>query len=418
MSLSVNTAHATNGYAPHGMGLKMKGMGGAGVALSQDGFSVANNPALGVAVGNSMAVGVDFFSPDRSTSRSMNGMSLGAVSSSEKLFPIPEFAYNKKMSDKLALGVAVHANGGMNTSYKGLSYGCQDMAGHPYTGNALCGVTNLGVDLAQLTIAPTISYQPSEKISIGIAPLFVYQRFEAIGLQAFQQMPGASTQPSALTNTGYDSSHGLGLRVGLAAELGEGFSVGASLTPKINMSKFKKYAGLFAGQGDFDIPQSVQLGSAFKASDRLTIALDFNRIAYSKVASVGNPLSNFFAGPLGTASGAGFGWRDINVVKLGAEWRYSATTTIRAGINQGQNPIAPDNVTINILAPGVMTRHYTIGATYVNKDKSQWTWAFMYAPLETVVGTSFFGTMMGTQSITDEIRMKQYSLGFQYSNHF
>ncbi|CAN1539424.1 hypothetical protein MCEMIEM28_01732 [Burkholderiaceae bacterium] len=38
-------AHATNGYFSHGYGIKAKGMGGAGVALAQDGFAGANNPA-------------------------------------------------------------------------------------------------------------------------------------------------------------------------------------------------------------------------------------------------------------------------------------------------------------------------------------------------------------------------------------
>mgnify|MGYP006164081997 CR=1 FL=1 len=38
-------AHATNGYFPHGFGLKAKGMGGVSTALSQDAYGGANNPA-------------------------------------------------------------------------------------------------------------------------------------------------------------------------------------------------------------------------------------------------------------------------------------------------------------------------------------------------------------------------------------
>ncbi|MRD55081.1 long-chain fatty acid transporter [Betaproteobacteria bacterium LSUCC0115] len=417
-TLVASSAFATNGYFPHGLGMKMKGMGGAGVALAQDGFSVAHNPALGVDVGNSLAMGVDFFSPDRSTSRTMSGMSMGSVKSSERVFPIPEFAYNTKVSDKMAVGLAVYANGGMNTTYKGMTHGCQDMSGNAYYGNAVCGTSNLGVDLAQLTISPTISYKPNDRVSVGVAPMFVYQRFEAVGLQAFQGMPGASSNPDALTNTGYDSSQGLGIRFGFAATLNDKVNVGASFTPKINMSKFKSYAGLFAGEGDFDIPSSSNLGAAFKASDKLTLAADYSRIGYSKVPSIGNPMSNFFTSQMGTATGAGFGWKDINVIKIGAEWKHSATTTLRAGFNKGQNPISGANVTINILAPGVMTKHYTFGATHTMADKSEWTWAFMYAPSVSVTDTSFFGAMTGTTAISDQIQMKQYSLGVQYSKKF
>lgn len=45
--------------------------------------------------------------------------------------------------------------------------------------------TNLGVDLMQLIVAPTVAYKFNDRHSVGISPLLVFQQFKAYGLQAF-----------------------------------------------------------------------------------------------------------------------------------------------------------------------------------------------------------------------------------------
>ena len=117
-------------------------------------------------------------------------------------------------------------------------------------------------------------------------------------------------------------------------------------------------------------------------------------------------------GPLGAVNGPGFGWSDVNVVKLGVEWKYNATTVVRAGYNHTTNPVNGANVTFNIIAPGVITKHYTAGATFTLDNKNELTLAYMYAPQNTVTGTSAL-------SMTPEtIRMSQQSLGIQYGWKF
>ena len=91
-------ATATNGYFSHGYGMKAKGMGGAATALSEDTFGGANNPASMVWVGDRLDVGVELFSPRRSASRTGSGIFDGAADSERDLFPIPEFGYNKMLS--------------------------------------------------------------------------------------------------------------------------------------------------------------------------------------------------------------------------------------------------------------------------------------------------------------------------------
>ena len=86
------------------------------------------------------------------------------------------------------------------------------------------------------------------------------------------------------------------MRLGYQGQLGNQITVGAAYSPKIDMGRFDDYRGLFAGSGDFDIPENLNLGVAWQARPDLTLAADWQRIEYGSVKSVGNPLSVLFAG--------------------------------------------------------------------------------------------------------------------------
>lgn len=408
-------AHATNGYFSHGYGIKAKGMGGAGLAVAQDAFAGANNPAQALFAGDRMEGGIDLFMPQRSMDRSVGPMPLGTVESGRRNFLVPELGYNKMLSKDLAWGVTVYGNGGMNTTYPGGTTDCSAFGGAPGS-NALCGMGQLGVDLTQLVVAPTVAYQFSPGHAVGVSPLLVYQQFSAYGLQMFQMTPGASTDPTRLSNRGHDSSSGIGLRLGYMGRLSETVSVGAAYSPKVNMGRFKDYAGLFAGQGDFDIPENYGLGVAWKATPAVQILVDYNHIGYSKVASVGNP-AGF---NMGAANGGGFGWKDVDVLKIGVQWAMNARTTLRFGLNHGTNPVTPANITPNILAPGVMKTHLTLGGTYAVSPQSELSWSFMYAPSVSVTGPSLFNGFLppGSPLVQETVKMRQMSMGIQYGMKF
>jgi long-chain fatty acid transport protein len=392
-------AHATNGYFSHGYGIKAKGMGGAGVALAQDGFAGANNPAQSAFAGNRYDVGVDLFMPEREMSRSGAGPASGSSKSGSEYFFVPEFGYNNVINDQLSMGLTVYGNGGMNTDYK-----------HGNTN--LFGTSDVGVDLMQLIIAPTLALKLNAQHSVGVSPLIVYQTFSAQGLQNFNNSTYTSSVGS-VTNNGTDSSTGLGVRLGYFGRLTNHLSVGASYSPKINMSRFKKYEGLFAEKGDFDIPANYTLGMAFQVTPAVQVALDYQRIEYGDVKAIANQHTIADGTKLGNVDGSGFGWSDINVIKLGVQWQVNDAWTLRAGYNKGDNPVNADNVTFNILAPGVVQEHLTLGATMKLDAASEISASYMHAFNNSVTGISKAGA-----GSTETIKMKQNSLGIQYSRKF
>jgi long-chain fatty acid transport protein len=404
---------ATDGYFSHGYGMKAKGMAGVSTARTDDTFGGANNPAQGIFVGDRVDVGIDWFSPIRSVERS--GAAIpplnGKVDSGRDNFLIPEFGYNKMINPNMSLGITVYGNGGMNTAYPQGSYQCPTPTFSFVPGNALCGGGKLGVDLSQLIIAPTLAYKIAPTHALGIAPLFGYQRFKIEGVQLFGQFSGS---PSNVSNNDYSSSTGYGVRVGYLGKLSDSVSIGAAYSSKIKMSKFDKYKGLFAEDGGFDIPENYNVGIMVKATPTLSFGVDYKRINYNAVASVGNPSTN--QAPMGASNGPGFGWQNIDVWKLGVEYAVNSTLTVRAGYGKSDNPIMARDVTFNILAPGVVQDHYTLGLTYALNKSSEITVAYMHAPKQSVSGPSLFNGLIPVPNAggTETIQMYQNSLGIAW----
>ncbi len=416
-------AYATNGYFPHGYGMKAKGMAGAATAMAEDAFGGATNPAKMVFVGNRIDFGADLFSPRRSVSRqgsaAFGGIYNDSVDSDSHYFIIPEFGYNKLINPNLSLGVTVYGNGGMNTDFND-SNGVAGSNFNPALcgaapANLLFGCGRLGVDLMQLIVAPTLAYKFSPNHSVGISPLFAYQRFKVDGLQAFT---GFSSSPTAVTNVGYDSSTGWGVRVGWMGKVSDTVTLGAAYAPKMRMGKFDKYRGLFAEQGGFDIPENYSVGIAVKATPSVTVAFDIQQINYSGVKSVANGVTNSLsappANPLGSANGSGFNWRDQTAFKLGVEHAYSKNLTLRAGYNYGKSPVRDDidSVTFNIIAPGVIEQHLTLGATWILQNKSELTVYYMHAFSNSVTGPSA-SALLGIGG-TETLKMYQNAIGIAY----
>jgi long-chain fatty acid transport protein len=422
-------AHATDGYFSHGYGMHSKGMAGAAAAVAESAFGAASNPATMAFAGDRFEIGIDLFSPWRKSSRSGSppGVGLDAVSESDSnYFAIPELAYNRMATPNLSWGITVYGNGGMNTDYPGGEIpgqsACAQFNPGPARYNILCGEGRLGVDLSQLIVAPSVAFKVAPGHSVGVAPLFAYQRFQAEGLQAFAPF---SVSPGDLTNRGYDSATGWGARFGYYGRIAPGVALGAAYATKVRMGEFDKYKGLFAESGGFDMPSHWTLGAAFDLGAATLVAVEYERINYSDAKSVNNPsalllqcMGGNASACLGGSNGAGFGWQDVDVWKVGIQHQVSRDLTLRAGYNVSDNPIRGADVTFNILAPGVVRHHLTLGGTWKLDAQSAVTVAAMYAFSNDVQAPSFFNNFAPGLQLREKIEMYEYSIGVQYVRRF
>jgi long-chain fatty acid transport protein len=427
------TAWATNGYFSHGIGTAEKGLAGAGVAYSQDTLAAANNPAGMVWQGASYDIGAAIFGPRRSYSATGSPsqacgpggctFSIGdgdqSIDSENEAFLIPQFGYNWAISPERTIGVSVFGNGGMNTEYKGGTAVVPDGVGGFNTLPGTYGDGTAGVNLEQLFVSTTYAAKITESSSWGISAIVAYQTFEATGMSNFG---GFSSDPSKLSNNGTDTAYGLGIRIGIQAEVAPGIRIGAAYQPKIDMTEFDDYSGLFAEEGDFDIPSNYTLGLAIDVGSSGILLLDYQGINYEDVAAVSNPIAPLTdgscapgptggsgSGCLGGKDGAGFGWENMQIIKLGYQWQ-TGKNTWRLGYSHTNQPIPSSEVVFNIIAPGVIEDHFTFGYTRDLNAKSSISFAAMYAPSNSVKGENNFDP---NQDI--ELEMDQYELAIAYN---
>lgn len=425
---------ATNGYFSHGTGIKERGLGGAGVAYSQGTLSAASNPAGMVWQGDRWDIGGSLFSPRREYTvdgalpvspppfRAFPGKGgLGdTVESDKEQFLVPQFGWNRMLDDQSSFGVSIYGRGGMNTAWR---------AKDTFGGSGVFGGGDAGVDLAKLFAQFTYARKIDANSSWGISPIIAYQRFEAKGLSRFA---GISNAPTKLSDNGHDSSHGYGISVGWQGRVSPALTLGAAYQSRVYMDEFDEYAGLFAEQGDFDIPSSWTAGLAWDVTPASKILLDVQRINYAEVDSVGNTRIGKRAscaklggtgtsGCLGGENGIGFGWEDMTVVKVGYQWTTGTHWVWRVGIADGEQPIdSKRDMLINILAPGVMETHYTFGFTRALGNHRELDFSFMFAPEKCIEGLSapVDDPAAGPPNQTTELCMEQLEISIGFGRKF
>lgn len=420
------TAFATNGMFNIGYGAKSIGMGGAGVAYPADAMITAANPAGMTEIGEMrLDASLEIFHPPRAVTA--DSTIATDERSRDDWYPIPSIG--AVMSDKstpMALGMAI-VGVGLGTKYKQDDHTFFDVTGGAYK--------QVGVFLMHMDMLPSMAYKLDEHHSIGASLVIAMQTFRAFGLEDFTSGTfGFTSSTDNLTNRGNDWSFGGSYRLGwLGTYFDKRFNLGLNFAPKVHMQKFNKYSGLFANDGEFDIPKSYTAGLALKATSKTVVAFDYSQIYWSDVPSIGhqgptttgtlglNPLCpNGNTNPdgstrtecqLGGALGMGFGWTNQKVYKFGIDHKYDKYLTLRAGYNYARAPIPEDQVMFNMLAPATSERHYTLGGTYARKDDDI-TLTLMHSPTNVIKGPTMFSG--GSAALS----MNQTSLSIAYGLKF
>ncbi len=421
-------AQATNGLYSLGFGTKQTGIAGSGVAFPQDALIASINPAGLAFLGRGNEVGVAIFSPRRSYEvtgasppppRGFPPFATDEIDSKSNWFIIPDLGFNWPLDENSAVGLAVYGNGGMNTDWRAVdspfgvgTFGAAAAPGSP--------ILNAGVDYAQLFVNLSYARKFTDTASWGIGALLNYSRIKMKGLAGFGSF---SLNPARLTDQGYDSDTGLGLRLGIQGQVADGVTLAASYQSKIS-NTFEDYAGLFANGGEFDVPATAQAGVAWETGPG-TFTLDVQHIFYTDVDTVGNtstilptqcipsiPFTTALraSGPGCLGADLGFGWDDMTVVKAGYSWPTAGGWTWRVGASFGDQPIDEQEVTLNIIAPGVIEQHYTAGFSKQLNGNRELSASLMYAPEECVKGPDLF-----TPGKQVELCMYQYQVNVGYS---
>jgi len=289
----------------------------------------------------------------------------------------------------------MYGNGGMNTEFKNSPVFPTGEAPPHHVAPFNAGTTaNSGVNLEQLFVSPTLGIKLNDRHSVGISANLVYQQFKAQGLEALARNSG---KPTNFTGKGVDSATGIVATIGWMGKVSPNVTMGLSHRFKTGMSGFKGNAPFFSGatagavtDGSVDVPGATTLGVSFNASKKTKIAIDLQRIYYSKSKAIN----------------LGFGWDDQDVIKVGVKHQLNNKVALLAGINYGKSVITPAIAARSFLVPAVSEKHLSLGADVKLNKNSSLSFAYVHA----------FENAVSGGGVT--VRMAQDSVGIGYSRKF
>ena len=401
-------AYATNGMNMAGYGAISTGMGGTAQAYNNGLGGMMNNPAtmgMGAVEGNKLQVGVGMLGPDVKA----NFADMVKQDSDGTSYYMPGIGYARK-KDGITWGLGVLGQGGMGTEYNQSNSGI--FAGG-YANNGSQVPLIQGDNRSELSVGRIllpVNMEVNDKLTVGGSIDYVWAGLDMLMTVSGFQIDGMARQnliggsmAGALAGdlssakfdfsngsdyTGQAKGSGFGGKLGLTYKFSDNLTFGASYHSKTNLSDLTGDAKVLldttidnnptptmemSGEirvKDFQWPETIAMGFAFKPNDQWLVTADYKRINWSDTME--NFSMTFKADP---AFGGGTldltlpqNWDDQDVFMLGTAYKMNKQLTLRAGLNVANNPI-PEEMT-NPLFPATIEKHYTVGFGY-NFDQSQ-----------------------------------------------
>lgn len=415
---------AVNGAFDYGFSEITRGMGGAGSALPQDTLIAAINPAGMVDVGKRMDVGAMFYFPNMHyTATSVDPANItpaniavasGKVRSDESLFFLPDFGMNFPINQKSALGVSVYSLAGFGAKWKTKNNAYP--AGVPREG--ALGNGPLLSDLKQSIASLTYSRHFLKRSSWGISLLMGVQMFRNSGTI---RLASLSAHPNNIAAKGTDYSVGLGTRLGFLFGVLPTLDLSISYQPRVYMTKLHRYAGFFPNSGEFDYPPFGNIGLAWHIVKNFVVAADVEKIWNKDISNYGRSHDALVNGTcqtdqstcMGGSNGAGFGWSNDVIYKLGAQWQITEKTALRAGYNHAGKVLSSTYATENMVTPGALIRDlFTAGITQQISKKDFITGVLTFIPKQSINSLNEFS---GTEKQTVNLDASGIGVGVSWS---
>jgi long-chain fatty acid transport protein len=368
-------ARAQLGLAVAGVGPVNRSMGGTAVAAPLDAAgSLFWNPAtIGALERSEMLFGTELLIPRSTLSSRVPAGVLGpnAVSGNtggnNGVFPLPTFALVYRPKDTEApspwtYGLGFFELGGFGVNYPASTTNPILMSQAPFGR----GVGSLFAQYQVFQVAPSVSYQLTDTIAVGLAAnvdlgqfLATPSLFAPPSLVLTPQGPA----PSYATATNGRFRWGGGFQAGIyyASEspwrFGASFkspqwfetytfnsvsALGHPTTPKINL----------------DFPFIASVGTSYTGFERMLLAADFRFVDYRNTSG--------FRDTGFDQRGAlrGLGWQNVFALSTGVQYLLTDTVSLRAGYTFSLNPAGNAVTSFNIASPTIVQHSLSLGASY------------------------------------------------------
>lgn len=208
-----------------------------------------------------------------------------------------------------------------------------------------------------------LAYKPTDKLSFGInytMPTSLNYKNGKADMDMTAQMNNAFSRVMAgimQQNPGYTQAQAQAAAMGMFGSLGIDLTKGAN-------DKYDATA-------KFSLPQSISAGLSYAANNKLTLGMDVEWVNWSdafdqmdiELKGGTNTNINKMMGTSGVITMPfPLNWKDVVVVRTGAEYKDNKKLTVRGGYAYGDNPVPA--TTIFPVFPAVVKHHVSVGGSY------------------------------------------------------
>jgi long-chain fatty acid transport protein len=404
-------AFATNGTNLIAIGPIARSMGGVGIAQPMDAISaVFANPAAmcfgEYCPGSEFNFAGTMFMP-KIDAKVTNSGGVFQADAEDNIYPIPAIGFSVPMGpdgSKWRFGLAAYGVSGLGVDYRGTAIDQSTFYPSPPLPQPAPMVTGEYTQLQIMKFAPSVAYQPTTNLSLGLA---VHINYGTLDLK-----------------NGGASGFAFGVQPGIIYHPIENLSLGLTYTSPQNIDHDNVTDFDQDGTDDtlaLESPQQMGLGVAYDFFGiGLVLEADVKWINWSDADGYKE-----------------FDWKDQWVFGVGAQYQATDKLVLRAGYNYGENPVNEhDNFdgttsktiqgktlpstyyyeTFRIIGfPALVEHHLTLGIGYKFSDRFSLDLGFMYAFENTITetGTDLFG-----QPVELESNLSETSLDFGITYRF
>jgi long-chain fatty acid transport protein len=379
-----------------------RSMGGATTAVPLDGIGAMYwNPAtISGLPASELGFGADLLFA-RINLSSSSGPSSGSTRGEPGGVLIPNVGWiHRGLNSKLTFGLGIHSVAGFKTNYPS-SFTNPILTPQPN------GVGRLYSEAQFAQISPAASFQVTDRLSVAVGPMVTLGALVADPLLFVAPNPNGYP-----TGRGTQVKFGAGVQGGLFYRSRGDWDFGASLKspqwlPKFQYTTEDAAGGPRYGQVGVDLPMILSLGAAYRGFEHIIWSLDYRYFDFSHAAGLGD--TGF------TDEGAlrGLGWRSVNALITGFQYRIDDKKVIRGGYGINQSPIVPATAGLNIASPLVQEQVMHIGGSLALTRQATLNMAYSYFPTNEISGpiqTFLKGALPGS-SVTNRLSVHTLSFG-------
>lgn len=367
-----------------GVGPINRAMGGASVAAPIDANGALHwNPATILGLRQSeLEIGVELLYPEMELASSFGPIG-GSTDSNSGLFAIPTIGFVHRLPDEnWSFGLGIFGIGGFGTNFPG-SLTNPILTPTPPNG---VGLGPLYSKLQIMQIAPTVAYQLTDNLSVGIAPTVT-----AADLSLDPMFLASPDDANNDGNFNYPSgthgrtAWGMGVQAGVYVTTETAWNFGASLKSPQWMQTFHWSSADELGrprdiQAHFDLPWIASIGTSYTGFERFVLAADARYFSYASTA--GFDQEGFGV----TGAVQGLGWDSIFSVALGGQYQATDDLALRLGYVWNQNPVPDKNTLFNVISPNILMHTVSCGLSYQMTQSWSVSLAYLHAFENSIAG--------------------------------